>query len=39
MVETNCIVGEDVRYTVSRSESGYTFVNYNFEDMEDLMLG
>ena len=36
-VKASCIVGDDERHTVKRSLSGYTFVNYNFKLVEDLM--
>lgn len=36
LVRRSCLVNDD-RFTVSRSESGFTFVNYNFVEYEDLI--
>jgi hypothetical protein len=37
LVKENYVIGEDERHTVKRSQSGYTFVNFNFKDFEDLL--
>jgi hypothetical protein len=37
LVRNNYMVRDD-RYTVSRSDSGYSFVNINFYDYEDLII-
>lgn len=37
MVRIHCNIDPDKRYTIKRSSSGYTFVNFNFEYSEDLL--
>ncbi len=38
-VKSNYQIGDDERHTITRSQSGYTFVNVNFTDFEDMIIG
>ncbi len=37
-IKANCTIHKDSRFTIKRNTSGYTFINFNFQDFEDLLL-